>query len=969
MKIDKLHIDGFGVFHDKQIEGFKPGINILYGKNEAGKSTLLDFIRFTLFDYPTYKVDRREPLKGGNHGGTIWMHADDKEPLSVFRTGDKKTFTLNYKGDTTTEEQIYQRLIGNASADLYNNIFAISIDELSEIDALDESGMKHKIFSMGLGIGDVDLGAFENSLNEHALSLFKPRGSTQKMIELVNDLEQKENKIHELQSNLTAYNTLSDQAAASEQQLDVLKVERGEVYRQLQKLNNYGKAYEHFVKYKQAETLLEEYKNTTDFPIHYLDAYKELNTTLKQHEENSNKLEDQLEKQQKQCDSIHIDNAIAPHVELLDYFKRNIAGYEEALTKKEEVTGLLQANREQQQNLLHQLGNSGDKKELLSITNTHNLLGKADEFQQQIEQTTRAAEQKTQQKTALENDIHTLKHKLNALKEDQNKWLDGSSIDSLTKEKNNLEVLLNKALQGKSATPEASTTNKYIAIALSILLIAAGGILFSQGSSVFAIVFGVIGLIFLLISIYLQQNKGKANVTISTQDPLALNKSFNTLKDRLERIQRINEEIENLRISLESQEQLLLKASEEASELEKKLSETHSEWEALLKEQGLPNHLSPKNVRNYIKDLNTIQELDQQEGRYYREIIRYKNIAKEMISFYQKCYPETENPSVDAINSLIAKLDEAHQLLAKKEQLEANIKATEESLGAEKRQVKVTKDAIAELFNKMEVSNESAFLDHFKKLETKNSLLQEIQQEETVLKTICGIDQFDEAIKELEAITLDELKLEIKEKNELFEQLEQEYSEKEKDLARTRTEIKHILEPNEMYALLNEKESIEAQLKEVYKEWLATKIALTVLNETKLAYEKDKQPEVITYSREYFKAFTNNAYNDVRISLSKQEVGLIDHTGRLKQVQELSRGTKEQLMLALRLGLITEYEKNAESLPVVFDDIMVNFDKERAANICAILKDFSKERQIIFFTCHEYTADLLKEAGGHIVNW
>ena len=54
MKIDRLHIDGFGVFHDREISGFSDGVNILYGPNEAGKSTLLDFIRFTLFDYPRF---------------------------------------------------------------------------------------------------------------------------------------------------------------------------------------------------------------------------------------------------------------------------------------------------------------------------------------------------------------------------------------------------------------------------------------------------------------------------------------------------------------------------------------------------------------------------------------------------------------------------------------------------------------------------------------------------------------------------------------------------------------------------------------------------------------------------------------------------------------------------------------------------------------------------------------------------
>ena len=48
MRLLELHIDGFGKFHDRTIS-FNDGINIIYGKNEAGKSTLHTFIRCMLF--------------------------------------------------------------------------------------------------------------------------------------------------------------------------------------------------------------------------------------------------------------------------------------------------------------------------------------------------------------------------------------------------------------------------------------------------------------------------------------------------------------------------------------------------------------------------------------------------------------------------------------------------------------------------------------------------------------------------------------------------------------------------------------------------------------------------------------------------------------------------------------------------------------------------------------------------------
>ena len=44
MKILSLHIDGFGKLHDQDIS-FQDGMNVVYGKNEAGKSTLHTFIK------------------------------------------------------------------------------------------------------------------------------------------------------------------------------------------------------------------------------------------------------------------------------------------------------------------------------------------------------------------------------------------------------------------------------------------------------------------------------------------------------------------------------------------------------------------------------------------------------------------------------------------------------------------------------------------------------------------------------------------------------------------------------------------------------------------------------------------------------------------------------------------------------------------------------------------------------------
>ena len=59
MQINNLKINGFGKLKDKEIN-LEDGINVIYGKNEAGKSTLLKFITSMFYGLSKNK-------NGGNH--------------------------------------------------------------------------------------------------------------------------------------------------------------------------------------------------------------------------------------------------------------------------------------------------------------------------------------------------------------------------------------------------------------------------------------------------------------------------------------------------------------------------------------------------------------------------------------------------------------------------------------------------------------------------------------------------------------------------------------------------------------------------------------------------------------------------------------------------------------------------------------------------------------------------------------
>ena len=133
-------------------------------------------------------------------------------------------------------------------------------------------------------------------------------------------------------------------------------------------------------------------------------------------------------------------------------------------------------------------------------------------------------------------------------------------------------------------------------------------------------------------------------------------------------------------------------------------------------------------------------------------------------------------------------------------------------------------------------------------------------------------------------------------------------------------------------------------------------VAARLLEQSLEYYEAEKQPQVIQRSQEVFSALTGGRYTRVATPLGVFEpvVGSYGKTG--KTPGDLSRATGEQLFLALRLSYIENLADAHPALPVLMDDVLVNFDDERCEAAVRVIADFAERRQVVFFTCHEQTA-------------
>ncbi len=156
-------------------------------------------------------------------------------------------------------------------------------------------------------------------------------------------------------------------------------------------------------------------------------------------------------------------------------------------------------------------------------------------------------------------------------------------------------------------------------------------------------------------------------------------------------------------------------------------------------------------------------------------------------------------------------------------------------------------------------------------------------------------------------------------------------------------------------------ESILAGIDEASEEWAVLTLCRTLLDETRCIYETERQPEVFGHATEFFSRMSEGRWSRVVAGLEGDDIFVESAGGTRVSPENLSRGTGEQLYLCMRLALVREYSHYVEPLPVMFDDIFVNFDPERTRRSVEAVSELSKTHQILLFTCHPHLLELVEE--------
>jgi len=398
-------------------------------------------------------------------------------------------------------------------------------------------------------------------------------------------------------------------------------------------------------------------------------------------------------------------------------------------------------------------------------------------------------------------------------------------------------------------------------------------------------------------------------------------------------------------------------------------------WRKALEHRGLPANLSPREVKQIAAHRHTLLTLDDdrrrlsEEARHKREELAA--LGRRIDELLVECELVPEATPLDHLRMLKERLDADRTIVRRRASLTRRLEAARRRHRHALRQVKVTERAVREFYLRWGVADRDAFLakvDRRPEYEELRLAAEAADRDwhDARRRTTEPAD-LDQWLAEAAAVPLAARLAEARERTAQHRAALAEARER-RGLVADRLDAAAADRGNE--ALQAELAAVEQLVAEQQERRHVLERARTLLEDTRAAVARDHQPPVLREASRWLARLTEGRYRSITTAVDEARLEIHEHDGRIWKPERLSRGTREQVFLALRLALVRDLGRHDVTLPIVMDDALVNFDDARARAAARTLVEFLAEqgvdRQMLVFTCHAHVASMFREAGADV---
>ncbi len=1066
MWIEQIFIESFGAYNQLLITNISPRLSVVLGRNEAGKSTILEFVRSIFFGFKTRasRTNSYETPNGVPRKGRLTVNSTIQGKLRIERTEKRglkegKLIISDEEGNRLEPSSIPIFHVGMDRA-VYESLFAFDLDQMRH---LDHENLRRKILAATVGSFDVSPLDVKSKLGDRLKTLGKRSQRDSEalwaMQAQIKDLDQ---KLSALAEEPARYSDLKKNLEIVETKRKELSAEIPVTERSLQSLAEMLQHEEAWTKLRGTEREMVTLVKARQFPVDGIVRLDQLLERRREGQDSLAEVENGLKQLKLRLKNLNPDRVMLEHSRTIEILHRQSLNLASRPSDIEVAAAALQKSK------------SDIDSGILSLGPEWN------EVQVEASDPSTAAEQKIREFASSWNEFRTvtrdlrngvnkaseavariqakIQHKtaeLNNLREACDHFLEPSERDQLVEWRHHdsrikgiQERLLEKKriIQGfirarqeldralEQVRKEDSPLVSPALFSLLVILLGAAGIGMIvaglRGTDITAYVFTATGLLIFFSLPWMVRWKilGERNrvggmeerkkYLFDKQRSLTLELAEveterRTLLQELEELRSRCAEISQLVLNDPNADLLdVMRAESKSSaaeepfrrkqiledsirsdetdqevekqrlgELKQSLDQKNSdfeqlnrEWKDFLADQSWDEGMEPDAALEFLRRLRELKNELRRVSDQERTLLAMRNEWDDFVGRVLELGHEMDRPvapeksPLDQAEEWSLQATESKEALVEKKALLERIGENQARLEILARKVAETNDQINALLEAAKVDNEESFRTLGRMHERYQSL--EHQRAPLLSSLIAGLNCRDESAMrarlqdqdwQANKRRLSGLKESLVNQRKVSDELAAQSG-------RLQNEIAMLENEEETEMLLAEKEELLARLNHGIKEWTTLKIATGLLDKTLRIYESEKQPKTLERASHIFGEITGNAYRKILLPLDSERVKVERTDGTRVEEDHLSRGTLEQVYLSLRLAHLEVYRRGDSAIPLMMDDVLVNFDTERARRTAKALTDFSTESeiQVLFFTCHPHVASLFSKDAARI---
>lgn len=922
MRITSIYVDGFGIFHDCGWEFPYPDLVLFTGPNEAGKTTLMQLIRFLLFG-PEGKraANQYPPLHGGRLGGYMTLVDSQGREYRLERyqgrTGGRQRSSL---GPDSSLSPVPQAL-SSISRHFYQNVFAFGLEELQRLETIQDEEVSSRIYSVGLGLGSASLPEVMGELEAQIEELYKPWGRKPRLNATLTAIEASWRRIAGLKHRTGAYEQVLVSIEAVNRRMVQCEEEIRALNQRLVWLEKLSQALPLYQAREVAKRELERVPYVEAFPEAGIERLEALQLDLNQLEASIAAKEQQKAGLEEQASRLGLNAEILARAEDISALGSAIAVAEKALAELPECQSEVSAAQRAWELELRNLGPGWGAEQVQSLDTSVAVTETIRQFRVDMD-AARDQERQAGQQVQLAQ------------------WNE-EKVRSRLEEKR-------KQLEAARPMPRPATKP-----AIAILGL-----------------FGALAVVFLARG---QTGAGLTLVALGVALSLAAWRWMGQLaqESQAERRQGLEADLTQLSRELELAQCDGGRAQASLAEAEAQVRQLQEQWKDWLGQRGLSADLSPEGAERLIAAverartaLSSWEAARQRLDLRVREVEQLAHRVNQLLAELGR--PAVSEPAdfrvVQAARKLMDEFEREKERANSLRQVEQKLEDINQDLEGLRSQQAQLRKRREELLAQGGASDEDDFRRRAQDYQRRRKLEENMAKLEDQLEVLAA-GKAASLYADLAAKTKEEIEAELEQGKAEKQRLEEEARALQKRWGELDNERQHYEHDHELGEELLTLEAHKEALREAFHRWAVLVICRRLLMQTRERYERERSPEIIRHASRALACMTEGRYPRILVPVGEKRLQIEDRRGRRLDTDQLSRGTAEQLYLAMRCGLIREYCSRAEPLPVVLDDILVNFDPGRAEAAVKTLVELCRLTQILVFTCHPEIASLFRQYG------